>query len=115
MNIEKRKEYYRNYYENHKDKYKKYHSDYYMNHIEEIKEKRDKWIEDNPEYQHDYYETNKDKYKENHQKWRENNKERWVELCSNSRRKRAERLREQGYEHPYSIINKTSKEIEENE
>lgn len=47
-------------------------------------------------YYQEYYKKNKDKYLERNKKWREANKERFYELVYKSRKKRAERLKQEG-------------------
>ena len=47
-------------------------------------------------YAHEYYLKNKEKYIERNKKWRTKNKKKFYELVKKSRKKRADRLREQG-------------------
>lgn len=48
------------------------------------------------QYAHEYYLKHKEEYIERNKKWRKNNKERFYKLVYKSRKKRADKLREQG-------------------
>lgn len=63
----------------------------------ELKENRKK-------YYQDYYKNNKDKYLENAQKWQKNNKDKYLKSIQKSRRKRVEKLREQGITNAWNVV-----------
>lgn len=104
----KLKEYHKKYYLEHKEKYnerskkdyqerKEFYNElgkkYYQEHKEELK-KRHK----------EYYEKHKEIIKDQTKTWKQNNKKRWVEICSNNRKKRVERLKKEGCINPWSVI-----------
>lgn len=57
-----------------------------------------------------YYEKNKEKILEKQRTWRENNKEKFKELCKKSRKKRVDELREKGVVNAWNVVNKGDRE-----
>ena len=87
---------------------KEYMRKYYQEHKEELNKKRKEWKNKNPEWSKEYYQKNKDKFNEYTKNWinkSEENKKRFINSCNESRRKRVERLREQGCKNAWSVVN----------
>ena len=85
--------YSKEYYKNNKEKVAGYNKKWRDAHKDQIKESR-----------HKYYLEHKEEAYKNCEKWRNNNKEKFANSVSNSRKKRAERLREQGCINPWNVI-----------
>ncbi len=60
-------------------------------------------------YQKKYYERNKDKIYEQHTEWRANNREKLVKCAVDSRKRRIERLKEEGVLNPWGVVMRGSK------
>lgn len=60
-------------------------------------------------YQKKYYEENKNKIYEQHTEWRKNNREKLVKCAVDSRKRRIERLREEGVLNPWGVVMRGSK------
>ena len=87
---------------------KEYMRKYYQEHKEEITKRRKEWAKEHPEWSKEYYQKNKDKFNKYTKNWinkSEENKKRFINSCNESRRRRAERLREQGCKNVWSVIN----------
>lgn len=85
---------------------KEYNKKYYKEHKEELNAYKKEWYKDNPEWAKEYYKRNKDKIYEYQRKWQKKNKEKFSKLCGDSRKRRVERLREEGCINPWNVINK---------
>ena len=70
---------YKKYCENNKEKVKQIHHEYYLKHKEYLHQKNLEWIK--------------------------NNKERFINSVNKSRRKRVEKLREQGVKNAWAVVN----------
>ena len=81
-----------------------YNKKYYAEHKEEMKENRRIWLENNPDWKSKYYEKNKENILEKNKKWQQENKKRFIELCQKSRRKRVEKLREEGCKNAWAVV-----------
>lgn len=109
MTKEERKEYIKVWKEKNPDKVKAARKRYYEKHKEQYKEYQKRWNDKNPdkvkEIRHNYYVNNKDKCFEQNREWIENNKKRFAELVCKSRRKRVDKLREQGIKNAWDVVN----------
>lgn len=87
--------YSREYYLKHKEEYKKRSKEYYETH-------KEKCIE----YRRKYYQEHKEQYREccrkSYQKFK--NKVNWSKYCGECRKRRVEKLREQGVKNPWSVV-----------
>lgn len=95
---QKKKEYNHKYYIEHKERYKEYHKKYY-----------NKRKNENPNYFKEYYEKNKEKIYEYNSKWRKNNSKQFAQLVHNARKRRVERLREQGCTNAWMVVTRGDK------
>lgn len=84
--------------------HKEYMKKYYQEHKEEMLENKKKWLEKNPDYTKEYWKKNKDKLYEQQRKYQKKNKKRFVELCNASRKRRVERLKEEGCTNPWAVV-----------
>lgn len=88
------------------NKKKEYHKKYYQENKEKIKERTAKWREDNKEYHiqksNEWLKAHPETRTKNIEKFKETHN--WSEYCQNSRRKRVERLREQGCTNAWSVV-----------
>lgn len=88
---------------------KEWRKKYYQQHKEQEKANNKKWYKDNiekvKENHHNYYIKNKEKLLENNKIWQENNKEKYIKSISQSRKKRVEKLREQGVSNAWDVVN----------
>lgn len=90
--------YRKEYYEKNRDKFKEYHSRYYGKHKEQVKE-----------YQKKYFQENKEDVYEKQKEWRNNNKDKWIKAIGDSRKRRIERMREEGITNPWGVLMRGSK------
>lgn len=85
-----------------------YSKEYYENHREQYKEYNRKWREKNKEYckkhAHEYYEENKEEVYRKQREYQKANKKRFSELCQNSRKRKVEKLREQGIKNAWGVV-----------
>ena len=99
------KEYYKEYYENNRERIKEYYEnnkeyykEYYENNRERIKEYNKEYRENNKErikeYKKEYRENNKERIKEYKKEYRENNKERIKEYYENNKERIKECIKE---------------------
>lgn len=113
MTKEERKEYKKEWVKNNPDKMKKYRKKYYETHKEQFNEYQKRWNEKNKEkvkeMHHNYYLNNKEKFYEKHKEWSKKNKKRKVELVSQCRRRRVDRLRAEGCTNAWSVVIKGAK------
>ena len=90
--------YNKKYYEEHKEKFKESTANYRKQNSEKIKE-----------YNKDYFQKNKEKMYKKQKEWRNKNKDKWIKCICDSRRKRIERLKEEGVINPWSVVTKGAK------
>jgi hypothetical protein len=87
---------------------KKYNKKYYEEHREQFREYNRKWCEKNKdkvkEYQRKHYQKNKDSLYENNRKWQKENSKRFSKLCSDSRKRRVEKLRSEGVKNAWAVV-----------
>lgn len=90
-----------------------YNKEYYQTHKEQCKGYSKKWKQNNLEHckqiAHEYYEKNKEELYIKQREYQKKNKERFSELCQNSRRRRVEKLREQGVKNAWAVVTKGDK------
>ena len=60
-------------------------------------------------YHKKYFQENKEKVYEKQREWRKNNKEKWIKSLSDSRKRRVEKLKEEGIINPWAVVTKGSK------
>lgn len=73
---------------------------------EHLKEYRRKQKEEHPEKYKEYYQNHKEQIYAYNTKWRKNHKKQFTKLVSDARRRRVERLREQGCINAWSVVTK---------
>ena len=54
---------------------------------------------------HNLYEKNKEHHYEKMSEWRKNNKKHFCELVMKSKRRKVEKLRDQGIKNPWEVVN----------
>lgn len=85
-----------------------YSKEYYQKHKEQYKENNKKWIEKNrekfKESQKKWYQENKEEIYRKQREYQKANKKRFSELCQNSRRRKVQRLREQGVKNAWAVV-----------
>lgn len=90
-----------------------YRKEYYEKNKEkfhqQMKEYRDKNIDKLKKYQKKYFQENKEQIYEKQKEWRSNNKEKWIKSLADSRKRRIERLKEEGVTNPWAVVTKGSK------
>lgn len=86
-------EYSKEYYKKNKDKFKQYRKKYVEDHKEEIKEKQKK-----------YYENHKERIRQAQKEYLLRNKGRFNKNYAESRKRRIERLRNEGITNPWSVV-----------
>lgn len=96
-NREKLNEYKKSYYEKNKEKMREYHNNYNKEHKDLVNERH-----------RNYYKTNKEKVDGYNNKWRTNNKEKFNQCILKRKKERAIELREQGQIYVY--LNRTARE-----
>lgn len=92
--------YRKEYYEENKDKFARYAKKYYEKHKAELKE-----------YHKKYFKENKEKIYEKQREWRESNNDRVVKSICNSRKRRIEKLKEEGVTNPWGVVMRGSKPV----
>lgn len=90
--------YRKEYYEKNRDKFKGYSQKYREKNLGRLKE-----------YQKKYFQENKEDIYEKQKEWRKNNKEKWIKAIGDSRRRRIERMREEGITNPWGVLMRGSK------
>ena len=60
-------------------------------------------------YHKKYFQENKEKVYEKQREWRKNNKEKWIKSLSDSRKRRVEKLKEEGVTNPWGVVINGSK------
>lgn len=86
------------------EKQREYNRRYYKRHKEELDERTKQWYKDHPEWKKEYYQKNKEKIDASSKRWREKNKDKFIKLCQESRRRRVERLRADGVTNAWSVV-----------
>jgi nitrogen fixation/metabolism regulation signal transduction histidine kinase len=64
---------------------------------EERREKQKKYLQE-------YYQLNKERLDAKYNKWKKENKAKFIKSCCDSRKRRVERLREQGCTNAWSVV-----------
>lgn len=95
MDKEKISKYNREYYEKNKEKIRKWQYEYYVKNEEKMKEYRKK-----------YYQEHKEELNKKSREYIKTHKEAYVKSIMESKKRRAERLRQEGVINPWSVINK---------
>lgn len=84
-----------------------YNKEYYQKNKEQIREYSKKWRENNiekcKETQKKWYENNKEEIYKKQREYQKANKKRFSELCQNSRRRKVQKLREQGVTNAWAV------------
>ena len=84
--------------------HREYMKKYYQEHKEEFAKRSKEYYEKNPDYKKKYYEQHKQQISENNRKWREKNRDKFSKLCAESRRRRVEKLKEEGCKNPWNVV-----------
>ena len=74
-----------------------------------MKEYRNKNADKIKEYQQKYFKENKDEIYAKQKEWRKNNKNKWIKSIGDCRKRRVERLKEEGVTNPWSVVVKGAK------
>ena len=90
--------YRKEYYENNKEKFKGYADSYRKKNSDRVKA-----------YQRKYFKENKEEVYAKQKEWRSENKDKWLKSLSDSRKRRIERMREEGITNPWGVIMRGSK------
>lgn len=84
-----------------------YSKEYYQSHKEQYREYNKKWIEKNKkkfkESQQKWYREHKEEIYKKQREYQKANKKRFSELCQNSRRRKVQKLREQGVTNAWAV------------
>jgi exonuclease VII large subunit len=95
MNREKQREYNRKYYEKNKERIQEQRRNYFAENEEQIKEWRRK-----------YYQEHKEELDKKNREYIRTHKEAVIKSIMESKKRRAERLRQEGVSNPWSVINR---------
>lgn len=109
-----RSEYYKKYREKNEERIREYDKRYYEKNKDRLRENQERWLKNNPNWKKEYYQKNKEKLDNKNKNWQKNNKKRFTELCNQSRKRRVERLREEGVKNPWAVVNKGAEPRYEN-
>lgn len=85
--------YRKDYYDSHKEKYKEYGSNYRNKNRDKVRA-----------YQKKYFQEHKEEITNQQKEWRKNNKDKWIKAIGDSRRRRVERLKEEGCTNPWMVV-----------
>lgn len=102
----KKNEYQRKYYATHQEQLREYRKKWYQEHKEETIETNNKWKEKNRDkvrnYSKEYMKSHPEIGKKCYNNFKE--KHNWSKYCSDARKRRAERLKEQGITNVWGVI-----------
>lgn len=85
-----------------------YSKEYYQTHKEQYREYSRKWREENPEKfkkaRQKWYQENKEEIYRKQREYQKAHKEHFSKLCQNSRRKKVEKLRQEGVKNAWAVV-----------